>query len=458
MAMLLDVCSRAVRHPVRWLARWLALGLAMLAALAALPAQAVPSFAVQTGQACVACHIGGFGPQLTVFGREFKLRGYTQRIGGFSNPVSAMVVASGVHTKADAAEPPAPALSVNNNIAIDQFSLFLAGGVGEHFGGFFQVTWDGVGHAWSWDNLDVRAVTSSTFGKTEVLFGATINNSPTVQDVWNTLPAWGFPYTTSGLAPGPAASPLIAGGLATNTVGMTGYAWINQTFYIEAGGYGSPGASTLTWLGTDPYAPGNISGIAPYARVAYQKVFGDANIQFGASGLWANIVPGRDTSTGNTDRYVDLGLDGSWQLVRPNGDSFTVNARYIHEQQTLDASVLLGLASNTDNTLNDIRADASYYWRGKIGGTVQLFSTTGSSDELLYGGSAIGSPNSAGAMFQIDGTPFGGPDSPSPYLNVHIGFQYTVYTKFDGAKTNYDGNGANASGNNTARIFAWFIF
>lgn len=36
-------------------------------------AGAVPDFAQQTGQACSTCHIGSFGPQLTPFGREFKL-------------------------------------------------------------------------------------------------------------------------------------------------------------------------------------------------------------------------------------------------------------------------------------------------------------------------------------------------------------------------------------------------
>ena len=39
-------------------------------------AHAVPSFARQTGMNCVACHVGSFGPQLTAFGRSFKLNGY----------------------------------------------------------------------------------------------------------------------------------------------------------------------------------------------------------------------------------------------------------------------------------------------------------------------------------------------------------------------------------------------
>jgi len=38
-------------------------------------AEALPSFARQTGQQCVACH-NGF-PELTPYGRQFKLNGYT---------------------------------------------------------------------------------------------------------------------------------------------------------------------------------------------------------------------------------------------------------------------------------------------------------------------------------------------------------------------------------------------
>jgi hypothetical protein len=40
-------------------------------------AQAMPSFARQTGAACSQCHTQSFGPNLTPFGRDFKLGGYT---------------------------------------------------------------------------------------------------------------------------------------------------------------------------------------------------------------------------------------------------------------------------------------------------------------------------------------------------------------------------------------------
>ena len=68
------------------------------------PARAVPSFAQQTGQPCQACHVGGFGPQLTPFGRAFKLGGYTLRSSA-SVPISAMAVASYTSTKKRPATP-----------------------------------------------------------------------------------------------------------------------------------------------------------------------------------------------------------------------------------------------------------------------------------------------------------------------------------------------------------------
>ena len=43
-----------------------------------------------------------------------------------------------------AQDPPPQHLRANDNLVLDQASLFLAGGIGDHFGGFAQVTYDGV--------------------------------------------------------------------------------------------------------------------------------------------------------------------------------------------------------------------------------------------------------------------------------------------------------------------------
>ena len=73
------------------------------------------------------------GRDLTTFGRQFKLQGYTLRTGTLNVPISAMAIASLTDTAKP--QPPAPNFAPNNNLAVDQISLFLAGGVGDHLEG-----------------------------------------------------------------------------------------------------------------------------------------------------------------------------------------------------------------------------------------------------------------------------------------------------------------------------------
>ncbi len=438
------------------------LGIACLAAIAASPVQAVPAFSQQTGQPCQACHVGGFGPQLTPFGREFKLGGYTMRANA-SIPISAMALASYTHTRADQ-NPPPDGFSANDNVAFDQGSLFVAGGIGQHFGGFSQFTYDGVAKQWHWDNLDVRAVThGQVFGR-DAVFGLSLNNNPTVQDAWNTTPAWGYPYTASALAPAPGTAPLINGGLAQNTLGLTAYSWIGQKFYIEGGAYTSPSAGTLNWLGVDPYGGGKIHGLAPYGRIAIEQDLAGGKLEVGAFALKTALYPGRDASLGLTDHYTDVGLDTAWQKTLGANNTLAVNARYVHEAGNLLASCGLGLVGDgsslncADYRLNEVRGDITYSWHNKVGLTLAGFSTTGSSNSNLYGGPSA-RPNSNGVIAQVDYTPWGAGNSPlGKRLNLRIGAQFTAYGKFDGARHNYDGLGANAADNNTMRIFTWIAF
>jgi hypothetical protein len=116
------------------------------------PARAVPSFAAQTGQPCSACHVGGFGPQLTPLGRAFKIGGYTQ-IGGEGPlshiPLAAMAIGSFTHTSTAQPNAAAPDFGRNNNVALDQVSVFFAGRLNDYMGAFVQGTYDGVGHAFA---------------------------------------------------------------------------------------------------------------------------------------------------------------------------------------------------------------------------------------------------------------------------------------------------------------------
>jgi len=363
----------------------------------------------------------------------------------FSNPISAMAIASYVNTADDQAAQ--PHYGVNNNVTIDQISAFVAGGIGNHFGGFTQWTWDGVGRAFSWDNIDLRVSDRETVKGSDVLFGLSLNNNPGVQDGWNTLAAWGFPYTGSDLAPAPAAATIFDGGPAQSVLGATAFAYWDSSFYSEAGLYWTPSHRFLSAMGTDE-GPGPISGAAPYFRAAYQKDFGNHNFEVGAFAFLPDLHPGGDRSTGRTDSYVDIGLDASYQYIGDN-NIYTVNARYSHEQQSLDATYLLGAAANRSNTLEDFRLDAAYYWHNMIGGSAQFFDTWGSADALLYAGNSGFRPDSSGVNFQVDGTVFGRDmDVLDGRFNVRAGMQYTVYSKFDGATHG-------ASGNDTLRLFVW---
>lgn len=425
------------------------------------PAAAVPAFAEQTGRNCAACHVGGFGPELTPFGREFKLGGYTLRLHK-SVPLSAMAIASWTHTKKDQ-DPPPEHLNRNYNLVLDQASLFVAGGIGSHFGGFAQlVTYDGVERHWSWDNMDLRAVTDAkVFGEDSVL-GLTLNNNPTAQDPWNTLPAWGFPFTDTAVSPTPDAGELIDDPLAGNVIGLTGYGWIGHKFYLEGGAYSSPRRGFLRFVGMDPTDPGSLHGVAPYGRIAYQGGLGGGTFEVGANVLKAAIFPGRDRTSGFTDRYTDWGIDSSWQKTIAKRDSLSANIRFEHERGNLRASCALGLfGDGTDVscarfTLNEWRAAVRYTWKNKVGFTLSPFSISGSQNDNLY---ENGRPNSNGLMGQIDFTPWGAGSSPlGPRVNARLGVQYTLYGKFNGRRHNFDGVGTNASDNNALRVFTWIAF
>ena len=88
-------------------------------------ASALPTFARQTGQSCVACHAGGQFPELTPYGRIFKLTGYT--IGSLGNPFSAMVVSDLTQNKNNTDLVSNTGISSQNNIPlIDVGSVFIA--------------------------------------------------------------------------------------------------------------------------------------------------------------------------------------------------------------------------------------------------------------------------------------------------------------------------------------------
>jgi hypothetical protein len=423
---------------------------------------ALPSFARQTGQPCAGCHVGGFGPQLTPYGMEFKLGGYTASDGKADHiPLAAMAVGSWSHTSKDQSNDAGPYDGVNNNASLQEVSGFLAGAITDHIGALVQTTYSDITRKVALDNVDIRyARTTELFGEDTIL-GLSINNNPTVQDTSNSMPAWRFPYMSSELALSPSAKPILNGGLEQQVVGVSSYAYWNDAIYAEIGGYKSLSKSFLDKVNAD--STNAIDGIAPYWRLAYKQNGSDRAYSFGLFGLNASILP--DRIAGKKDSYRDAGVDFSYQWLSDPRNTFSVDAAYTHERQILNATFGSGGSAHRSNTLNEFDVAASYYFEQTYGFSLAYFDITGSADSGIYTitdpdvGSRLGKPNSSGWIMQADWTPFGKAGSwASPWANLRVGAQYTMYDKFNGSSSNYDGFGRSASDNNTLFGFVWLAF
>lgn len=422
-------------------------------------AQAVPSFTRQTGMACNVCHTTSFGPNLTQIGRDFKLKGYVTNNGQESNipPLSAMVMGSFTHTQhkqgADS-DPVAAGFDANNNTTLDQVSLFYGGQVWDQIGAFSQLTYDGIADTIALDNTDIRYADEISFGDNDFIYGISLNNNPTVQDLWNTTPAWGFPYAASGTAPSPGAATLIEGGLGGQVGGATAYMMWNDLLYLEAGAYSSFSYRLQTAMGN---RGARTDGAAPYWRVALQHQMGGHYFQAGTFGLRANVFPERDSGAGS-DAYSDLGADFNYQYLGNPEHIFEFKASYIRENQYLPASQNLGLTENDKNRLYSLHSNISYTYGQTYNLNFGYFKSAGSQDTIAHSSPAA-TPNSEGFIAELGYIPFGKSASPlAPWLNMRFALQYTAYTQFDGNHAHYDSAGRSASDNNTLFLNGWLIF
>lgn len=420
-------------------------------------ANALPSFARQTGMDCAACHVGAFGPQLTPKGIDFKMSGYSDTGGeGRSLPLSAMVLGTYTHTASALGEDPGPNDGRNNNLSLQEVSAFIAGRLFEHAGSFTQLTYSDIDKKMVLDALELRYAAPVKVADKDALLGVTVNNNPSQTDPFNTLPGWRAPFTGSELSNGPVASPLLDGGLEHQVLGSSVYTYWNH-LYAELGGYRSLSASTLRKINVKDEA-GKISGLAPYARLAWYKDMRTQAFSVGVFGFSADLHPER--SSGRTDKYDDYGVDASYQYLGNRRNEFTVNGAYMHEHRRLDGSFDAGGASARRGSLGRFDLTASYYYANTWGLSAGVFDVRGSRDQALYGGeSRLNDPDSNGMVLQADWTPFGKESSwGSPWANVRVGLQYTAYNKFNGARHDYDGNGADATDNNTLFAFIWSSF
>jgi len=461
----------------------IAAGLALLFSLFVhVPAaSAIPSYARQTGFPCKSCHY--MPPELTPLGRAFKLNGYTMagkptvtspgkgNTGGL-NILESFPLSVLFDTAFTSLRSPQPVAGSGGTVTTQngsfQFpedaSLFLAGAWATHVGSFVQVTYSSQGGHFSWDNSDIRYANATHLAKKDLAYGITLNNNPTVEDLWNSTPAWGFPWVSSDWAPTPNAGAVINGGLAQDVAGLGAYALWDNHLYLAATAYRSAHiGAPLPNAGVDNSGAPlqfNIRGVAPYWRLAWQQTWKNNYLEVGTYGIHMKSTPGSSPAgiTGLEDGYTDWAFDFQDDLTIPQFHSDVVSFRgtYIRENSALHASLNLPSpgASFLYHHLNTVQTDAEYHFGDKYSATVGWFNVNGSSDPTLFGpgpitGNTNGDPRSNGYIANV---------SWWPVQNIALTFQYTGYTSFNGAGTNYDGAGRNASSNNTIYLLARFVF
>jgi hypothetical protein len=483
------------RQRTQWLAAMASS--ALLIALCALTllwpdtAGAIPAFNRQTGQNCVACHAGGQFPELTAYGRLFKLTGYT--LGERAIPISAMAVASlSKVANTSKSDDPAADFQKNNKLIFATASLLLGGKVTDNIGAFAQVTYDPYatqddngnfhGHS-NADNIDIRYADRFISAQRDLIVGISANNNPSVSDPWNTAAAW-MQYVP---VPSPTSSRFIDGnapypgyGAGGNIAGITAYAYWNQTIYLELGGYGtSRGVSSFMSAGLDDASTTKLRGVNPYWRLAYNREWGAHSLMVGTSGMVARVYddPLDTSDPASTHRFTDLAVDAQYQyLLDPHAvTAQLVFARNRHRYPDalagqpaafFDASgaATLPLTNATDTT-HVLRAKLTYVYQARYGGSASVFNLTGTTNTA----NQTAGYDDTGTLIRTDGAASNLSGNPAtrgvtleafwtPIQYLRVGLQYTAYTRFNGASTNYDGLGRNARDNNTLFLYTWVAY
>ncbi len=435
-------------------------GTVALLALSTPAALAVPSFARQTGLACEVCHT--VFPELTPFGRLFKLNGYTltglrqiEAAGGKALKINAgaplsVMLQTSVSNESKRAPASAPfhgGGGQNNNVEFPrQLSLFYAGEISPHMGALMQITYaqKDATSSFSWDNTDVRYANHFSVGDQDEIYGLTLNNNPSVQDVWNDTPAWGYPWIHSGEKPydhyvggAPGAPGSEIDNLGQAVAGLGAYTLLDNQWYAELSFYRSANQGSLI----EPTTATSINGLAPYWRLAWQHQFNDSYLEIGTFGMQTKFLDGPATE----EKYTDVGVDAQYELPL-EANLLALHAQYLHEAQNFGNPANDG-ASNSSDHLNGVHVDGVMHFRHSYEVALAYDNWSGSSDASLWAWqngttNVSGSPDTAYWTAEA---------AYLPWENVKLGLQYRGYTKYVGSTTD-------VSNDNYLMGYGWFAW
>lgn len=385
-------------------------------------AHAVPSYARQTGVSCASCHTAF--PQLSAFGRQFKMQGYTltstEQVKGdklnfdLAAPLSMMLQTTWSQLKkaADATT------DKTQTRLPSQLSIFYAGRITDKIGSFVQITAED-GSSFSQDNTDIRFADTAMLGSMPVTYGITLNNNPTVQDPWNSTPVWGFPWFEAGY--GYEFPTTLIASVGGSVAGLTGYGFWNNHIYTELGAYQAANSEAST----DP--DGNvIKDGAPYWRFAYASHNGNLDWELGTFGMSA--------TTPDNNKLTDAGIDAELQWVLATNQTLTLDTNYIHESQS------------DSQHINTMKADLTWYTNQTWGITLGYHGARSSDTPVFRGDTewetSLNDLGTDAYQAQLDYT---------PWLNTRFAIQYTAYTRLNGTTSD-------ASNSNQLMLGAWLLF
>jgi len=448
----------------------------------------LPVFARQTGQSCLACHAGGQFPELTPYGRLFKLTGYTQGV-RTDIPLSVMAVVSYAKVSSyNGSDTPGTDFPRDGTVNLTTGSLFCCGKITDNIGVFAQYThdlwanqdvatgnWQGHSHV---DQVDIRYADRFIDESHDFIYGFSLNNNPGVTDVWNThnsafapvssyVPAGNAIFSSSALPHDVPVTPILDG--LQYSAGLTGYLYLNHLIYAEIGTYkaSTSGFSFLHDAGSG--GPGALStrlsgSFNPYLRFATNHEWGANSLMLGLHGLHASVLDDATLVSSNSySLFNDIGMDGQYQYLL---DPHAVTALFSFTHENINNSGYQQAAGlNPSNTLNYLRAKLTYVYRARYGMSMAYTQVSGSLDAGLYSADPISNTQ---ANLSLNNSPDSKLWVPElfvmPVQNVRIGLQYFKWTQFYGGSTySYFSNAGskiirNASDTNLAFLYVWVAY
>lgn len=393
--------------------------------LASTQAQAIPSFARQTGSACADCHVGSYGPSLTPYGMRFKLGGFTDTDGeGTKIPMSGQLTWSRNNPSRG-----------DSTSRLREADLYLGGRLNDNIGGYSKIRSNNSGNATfdtRLDDVDLRFVGKpfQIAGK-DTMIGVSVNNNPGISDPVHVLP------NASTLTPasnGGASTMLSSSALSNRVIGASVYGLYDRNWYGEVGSYSALSPSAQDRLGWPVNGdPGKLSDTS-YARLAYMK---DMKRQFFSVGLTALTTRRQPLRTGPSDDLTDLGYDLTYQFLGTREHVLSLAYVNIYERRKYGSPLM-----STDPTLpaldrgsvRDQTLSMNYAFKQTYGVLAAHMINSGSFDAARY--SPVGIPDTTSNLILLYWTPFGKDGTYTSMANLRVSAGWFRFDKFNGSTSN----------------------